>query len=172
MVTQHEDDRGTGARDSRPGDEAALTQAYDRWSPLVYSLALSSLDSEAGAELVTRRVFAQVWAAQDRLADASESLSSWLVELTHRFIAEQESGTPATPARPAAADLTGRLLVADGVSHLDAEPQQVLRMALYGELTSAQIAERLGLPSGTVRSHLRRSLLTLRERLEVQPRAC
>ena len=60
----------------------------------------------------------------------------------------------------------------DEVSRLDAVPQQVFRMALHDELTHAQIAERTGLPTATVKSHIRRILLTLRKRLEVQTDAC
>lgn len=176
MVTQQDDDRGTVVPPSGSGDEAALTEAYGRWSPLVYSLALRSLEDEPAAESVTRGVFAQLWAARDRLTGAPRSLSPWLVEQTHGEIAQRQGAAAAAPTsaapQPEHSDLADRLVVADEVSQLDAEPQQVLRMALYGELTHAQIAERLELPSGTVRSHLRRSLLTLRERLEVQPHAC
>ena len=176
MVTQQEDDRGTVAPPSGPRDEMALTETYPRWSPLVYSLALRSLEDESAAESVTGHVFAQLWAERDRMTGAPDMLSAWLVEQTHAEIDQLASASAApaasAAARPARTDLADRLVVADGVTHLDAEPQQVLRMALYGELTHTQIAERLGLPSGTVRGHLRRSLLTLRARLEVQPHAC
>ena len=59
-------------------------------------------------------------------------------------------------------------MLADEVSHLDAVPQRVLRMALFDELTHAEIAERTGLSADTVKGHIRRSLLALRQRLEVQ----
>ena len=63
-------------------------------------------------------------------------------------------------------DVAQQLAIAEEISRLDAVPQQVLRLAFFEDLTHAQIAARTGMPLGTVKSHLRRSLLHLRDRLE------
>lgn len=165
----------------RAGDEQALAEVYARWSPLVYSLALRSLRNDVDAEAVTQRVFTGAWTSRDAFDPRRDELSAWLITIARREIgstraARSEQAPTGAGTEPDAAiepaDLAERLVIADEVSRLDATSQRVLRMALYDDLTHTQIAERTGLPSGTVRGHIRRSLVKLRTRLEVQTHAC
>lgn len=181
VVTQRGDDPPTVLDAFHAGNELALAEVYARWSPLVYSIALRSLGNVADAERVTERVFTEAWSARHTFDPTRTRLASWLIGFTRHTIAE---GRPAAnlPIRPKTrtatvtrlddqaepADLAERLMLADEVSHLDAVPQRVLRMALFDELTHAEIAERTGLSADTVKGHIRRSLLALRQRLEVQ----
>ncbi len=170
MVTQREDDGRTVVDDFRAGDEPALAEIYGRWSPLIYSFALRSLGGRvAEAEGVTQRVFATAWTTRASFDPQRGPLSAWLIAITREKIAKVLVGGEAVAAP---AQLAERLLLADGVSQLEAEPQQVVRMALYGALTHGQIAERTGLSTPAVKGHLRRGLGRLREQLEVQPHAC
>jgi len=181
VVTGWEDDRPTVTDAFCAGGEWALAELYLRWSPLVYSIALGSLEDVADAEKVTQRVFTGAWAARMTFDSTRSSLPAWLIGITRDEVVAARTGW-STPAQPWTqqirvtpvddttnlADVTVRLLLVDAVSQVDAEPQQVLRMALYDGLDHAQIAERTGLPTATVKSHIGRGLLDVRKRLEVQ----
>lgn len=164
----------------RAGDEHALAEIYARWSPLVYTLALRSLGNVTDAEEVTQRVFTAAWTSRHTFDPARAHLPAWLVGITRNKIADAHAARSKQARlrtrmvtqtqledRIEPADLAERLMLADELSRLDAVPKQVLRLAFHDDLTHAQIAERLGLPLGTVKSHIRRSLLKLRKRLEV-----
>lgn len=185
LVTRRTDDQSTVIEAFRAGDQQALAELYARWSPLVYSVALGSLKDVSDAEAVTQRVFTGAWTSRQTFNPTRDQMSGWLIGLTLDKVTETQaeavktgrSGTPAARAsdrrvqvEPAA--LAERLALVDEVSRWDPEPQQVVRMALLDDLTHAEIAERTGLPAGTVKGHIRRSLSDLRQRLEVSSDAC
>lgn len=163
------------------GDERALGEIYGQWSALVYSLALRSLGDATDAEDVTQRVFVAAWQGRERYDPQRASLSAWLVGITRHSIADAHqarsrertitaqvaaiTGDDAVPAPEV--ELADRLLIADEMARLEPLQRQVVQLAFFDDLTHLQIAERLGMPVGTVKSHIRRSLTKLRGRLEV-----
>lgn len=165
----------------REGDERALEDVYRRWSPVVFTFALRSLGDRGDAEDVTQKTFVSAWTSR-RSYDADKArLSTWLVTIARRRIADMHEARARVRAlqmeleRVAApdelvgpeVDLGDRLLLADEIDRLEPAAQQVVRMAFYDDLTHEQIASRLAMPLGTVKSHLRRSLNRMRVRLEV-----
>jgi len=170
------DDTDRLERRFRAGDERALAAAYERWAPLVHTLALRSLGEVADAEDVVQRTFVSAWEGRSGFDPQRGRLAGWLVGIArHRIADAHETRTRLRDLRDRLEgveqeqhepDLADRLLVADEIAHLDAVAQQVMRLAFYDDLTHTQIAERLGLPLGTVKSHIRRSLQRLRSRLE------
>ncbi len=163
------------------GDEQALAWAYQRWSPLVYTLALRSLGDVGDAEDVTQKAFVAAWTSRSSYDVSRARLSTWLVAIaknkiadTHearariRRLQEQLAATSAPHEWVTeSTDLADTLLVADEIAQLEPDAQSVMRLAFYDDLTHSEIADRLGLPLGTVKSHIRRSLLRMRTRLEV-----
>jgi RNA polymerase sigma factor (sigma-70 family) len=163
------------------GDESALSRIYARWSPLIYSVALRSLGEVTEAEDVTQKVFVAAWTSRHNYRPERASLPAWLMGIArYKIFDAHNSRTKETRIRSELAaspqvrltteplDVAERLILADEIARLDDVPQQVLRLAFYEDLTHAQIAERLKLPPGTVKSHIRRSLIKLKSRLEVR----
>lgn len=166
------------ARAFQAGDETALEDIYRRYSALVYTVALRSLGEVTEAEDVTQKVFVAAWTGRHNYKPERAGLPAWLMGITRnkvvdalqartkqRKIQTEVAVNLDPPSQPF--DIAERLIIADEISKLDEVPQRVLRMAFYEDLTHAQIAERLQLPPGTVKSHIRRSLIKLKRRMEV-----
>lgn len=166
------------------GDEVAFADVYRRYSPLVYAVAHRSLGDVEEAEDVLQQVFIAAWRGRDRYRPDQARLSTWLMGITrHKIVdahaargrqrrVQQEVITkPVLEFREDPVDVTQQLIIADELDRLEAVPRQVLRLAFFEDLTHTQIAERLGMPPGTVKSHIRRSLIRLRNRMEVMPDA-
>ncbi|GGH91116.1 RNA polymerase sigma factor [Arthrobacter liuii] len=167
------------------GDEGALAEAYRRLGPLVYTLALRSLGDRSAADDVTQEVFIRAWKSRTTYRPEAARLPAWLVGITRNAINDalserarqrhleqaalhllpEPSVEPEEGSVEAVAD---RLILDDELEHLGDPQQSILRLAFYDDLTHDQISSRLNLPLGTVKSHIRRSLIRLRTRLEVE----
>jgi RNA polymerase sigma-70 factor, ECF subfamily len=165
------------------GDETALAELYDRHARLLYSFALRILRQQADAEDVLQEVFSQVWRQASRYDPGRGTVVGWLVMLTRgraidrlrrervkpdRVFPENEAREVPDSAMPA--DL--RLVTAEQASQvraaLDGLPdnQRVpLELAYFEGLTQTEIAERLAVPLGTVKTRMRQALLRLRDAL-------
>ncbi|HEU5485736.1 MAG TPA: sigma-70 family RNA polymerase sigma factor [Microlunatus sp.] len=165
------------------GDEHALEQLYRRYSSLVYTVALRSLGDVTDAEDVVQQVFIAAWQGRERYRPERAGLSTWLLGIARNKIVDahaargrrrriQAEATSQLVTRDVLpVDVAQQMVMAEEISRLGEVPQQVLRLAFYEDLTHTQIAERLQLPPGTVKSHIRRSLIKLRNRMEVMPDA-
>lgn len=165
----------------RDGSRDALAEAYREWSSLVHTLALRSLGNHHDAEDVTQQVFVSAWRSRHTLRPERGSVAGWLVGITRHTVADAHARR-ARQARDAAAvaahagpdvlaappddQLAARLVLRDELGRLGEPRGTVVRMAFIEDLTHEQIAERLDLPLGTVKSHVRRGLTRLRTRLE------
>jgi RNA polymerase sigma factor (sigma-70 family) len=161
------------------GDESALSEAYARWSSLVYTIAVRSLGDPREAEDVTQMVFIKAWRGRVGFDSSRARLPAWLVGITRHTVADtlealsRRRGIESAlvddlllTAGHDSLDVADRVMITDELQRLEPVPQQVMQLAFYNDLAHAQIADSLGIPLGTVKSHIRRSLNRLRTRLE------
>lgn len=164
------------------GDPAAMREAYDRHGRLVFSLCLTALRHRQDAEDATQQVFTRAWRSRGTY-DPARPLGGWLTGITRRVVADTLAGR-AREARRVEAEVVqlprvqasedgvsdavvASVVVHDALARLGPPQDEVLRLAYLEDMAHQQIAERLGMPLGTVRSHVHRGLAALRRRLEV-----
>ncbi|MFJ7327385.1 RNA polymerase sigma factor [Streptomyces cyaneofuscatus] len=160
------------------GDEDSFALVYRRWGALVYSLAARSLGDAREAEDVAQQTFLAAWRGRHGYHAVRGPLPGWLVGIARRKIADAHAArsrrtelaaahaaregacVPGTAERTEAA--LDRVLVTQELRKLPPVQRQILRLAYFDDLTHVQIAERTGLPLGTVKSHARRAILRIR----------
>ncbi|WP_420121701.1 RNA polymerase sigma factor [Nakamurella sp.] len=163
------------------GDEAALREAYDRFSGMVLRVGLLRLGNQHDAEDLVQMVFVRAWKGRAGFDPTKGSIGAWLLGITRRLIADRyaaldrdrkivaaaEQVAPADVESAPADRVVDRVVVGNELDKLPAEQRRVVLLAFYGELSHSQIAATTGLPIGTVKSHIRRALIQLRKRWEV-----
>ncbi|WP_433537369.1 RNA polymerase sigma factor [Micromonospora sp. CA-249363] len=165
----------------RAGDEAALRAAYDRYGRAVLHLATTMLANRADAEDVTQATFVGAWLGRETFDPAKGSLVGWLLGIGRRKVIDRlrasarETRVVETvrqlpePAQtgPDPDRVVDRLVIADELARLPDDQRRMLELAFYDDLTHQQIAAVTGVPLGTVKSHIRRGMASLKRRWEV-----
>jgi RNA polymerase sigma-70 factor, ECF subfamily len=157
------------------GDEAAIATLFDRYSKLVYSVALRVLRDPAAAEDVLQDIFMQVWRKPESFIATRGSLGAWLtVVARNRSIDSLRRRKPSESVEEISlassynvaeeAERNSMMERARGViTGLPPEQRKVLEMAFFDGLTHSEIAELTGDPLGTVKTRIRSALLVLRK---------
>ena len=157
------------------GDEQAMAALFDRYSKVVYSVALRVLRDPASAEDVLQEIFMQVWRNPDSFIATRGSLGGWLAVVSrNRSIDQLRRKKPtdsvddialASPYNLAdEAERNSMMEKARGaIQLLPKEQRKMLEMAFFDGLTHSEIAEMTGDPLGTVKTRIRSALLTLRK---------
>ncbi|WP_213805805.1 sigma-70 family RNA polymerase sigma factor [Granulicella sp. dw_53] len=157
------------------GDEAAMALLFDRYSKVVYSVALRVLRDPSAAEDVLQEIFMQIWRNPDSFIATRGTLGGWLAVVSrNRSIDTLRRKRPteqvnemslASPYNLAdEAERNHMMEKARGVIHLlPTEQRKTLEMAFFDGLTHTEIAEMTGDPLGTVKTRIRSALTTLRK---------
>lgn len=158
----------------RARDESAMGALYDRYSSLVYAVALRVLGDTGAAEDVLQEIFLQLWRKPAAFDSARGSMGAWLsVIARNRAIDALRKRKPETDIEDVVLSVEtnfadnadrGRALVKiREVMGTMAGPQRsALEMAFFEGLTHTEIAEKTGEPLGTIKTRIRAGLLSLR----------
>lgn len=157
------------------GDEYAMASLFDRYSKVVYSVALRVLRDPSSAEDVLQEVFMQIWRNPDGFVATRGSLGGWLaVVARNRSIDALRRKRPAEQVDDMTlasnfnladeAERNSLMEKARGVIRmLPFEQRKTLEMAFFDGLTHSEIAEMTGDPLGTVKTRIRSALTSLRK---------
>ena len=161
------------------GDDDALGVLYDRFGRLAFRLAFRILRDRALAEDAVQEAFLAVWRSADAYKRERAKPSTWILTVVHRRavdIVRREQSRRGEPLEVAPEPSAGpveedavlrdrRAAVQAALAELPGDQRQALELAYYGGLTQSQLAERLGVPLGTVKSRMFAGLGRLRELL-------
>lgn len=167
-------------------DACALTALYDATLSRVYGMVLRLVRRPAIAEDVVEDTYFQVWRQAPLFDPARGRAMTWLlgmarsraIDAIRREARHQHDNLDADAVlqlcdpRPAADELLaaarGQADLHRALLLLNAQPRQLVAMAFLGGLSHEEFASQTALPLGTVKSQIRRALLTLRKLLGEQ----
>jgi len=166
--------------------EDALSQLYDRYSYLVFSIAVAIVDDRSTAEEITLDVFVRVWQKSGSYRVDRAKVRTWLthiarhhaIDVLRRQSTKLDSYTISWDGVSSSATLSAqdpqeltelsqrREHVRAAISRLPEDQKQALALAYYGGLTQLEIAEALKQPLGTIKTRLRLAMQKLCDLLQ------
>ncbi len=150
---------------------------YDKYSNLVYSVALRTLGDTAAAEDVLQEIFLQLWRKPASFDPGRGSLPAWLAVLARnrsidarrrRHPEVDVNDIPLASSLNLESDAARQSVIAKAracMAGMSAEQRRDIELAFFGGLTHAEIAEKTGEPLGTIKTRIRTGLITIRRAL-------
>jgi RNA polymerase sigma-70 factor (ECF subfamily) len=160
------------------GDQQAMGLLFDRYSGMVYSVALRVLNDTGQAEDVMQDIFIQIWKKPSAFVSGRGSLGAWLVVVArNRAIDALRRRRPTDSVEDvvlaSSTDLgaeaernTMMEKVRAYMQQLPPEQRKSVEMAYFEGLSHSEIAEKTGDPLGTVKTRIRLALITLRKAMQ------
>lgn len=163
------------------GDATAVRDVLDRYGGLVWSLARRFSYSTSDAEDAVQEIFLDVWKSAARYDETVASEATFIAMIARRRLIDRQrrasrridsmsmpdSVDAASPIEQESAEVSEEAkIAADALLTLKPDQQQVLRLSILQGLSHESISQATGLPLGTVKTHIRRGLMRIRETLE------
>jgi RNA polymerase sigma-70 factor (ECF subfamily) len=166
----------------RQGDQASVTTLYDRYGGAAYGLAYRITNDGTLAEDVVQEAFVSIWKQCDRFDANRGHVRSWLLTIVHHKAIDMvrrrsnraerslpdgiEDLVARSPGPAALAEMNhDAATVREAVAQIPEEQRKTVLLAYFEGLTHIEIAERMQVPLGTVKSRLRIGLEKMRDYL-------
>jgi RNA polymerase sigma-70 factor (ECF subfamily) len=159
----------------RSGDQEAMKALFERYSRIVFSVAMRVLGDPGHAEDVTQEIFLRIWRNPESFVSGRGTLGAWLVvvarnrsiDLLRRrrpsdSLEDVVLASPVNLARESEHTLLierVQLLLAE----MPPEQRKSIELAFFEGLSHTEIAEKTGDPLGTVKTRIRLALISLRK---------
>lgn len=165
------------------GDDEALRLAYEQFGALVHTYCVRSLSDRSAAADCVQETFLSAWRSRERFDPERGAFGAWLLGIARYRVldAYRKIARTPVPAEDALLEIVGehhdpdedqladQLLIARALDVLKPRVRGVVELAFFSDLTHMEIATRLDMPLGTVKSDLRRGLDVLRYELRGRP---
>ena len=165
---------------SSPGDrEQSLSALYSAYGRQIYGLGVHLLRDAGLAEDLVQETFIRLWRSAHRYDSTRSSVRTFVFTLARRAAVDlwrrRGVAVPHELVEPEAEGAAGneafehlllRLAVGEALAELSPAHREVLELAYREDLTQAQIAERLGIPLGTVKTRSMHALRALTRHLD------
>ena len=163
------------------GDSRAVADVIDKYGALVWSLARKYFGRSAEAEDAVQDAFIAVWRAADRYDPGTAGESTFIAMIARRRMIDRlrkqgrrptaqtldSAPEPSSESESRLADEEQAERVLAVIDELDPPQPEVIRKSLMDGLTHSEIAESTGLPLGTVKTHIRRGLIKVRQTMGI-----
>jgi RNA polymerase sigma-70 factor, ECF subfamily len=159
----------------RSADQAAISALYDRYSSIVYSVALRVLQDTGAAEDVLQEVFMQLWRNPEAFDASRGNMAAWLAVIArNRAIDSLRRRRPENDIEDTVVSVEHDLVsetdrsrtiekVRGALQAMPAPQRSAVEMAYFEGLTHSEIAGKTGEPLGTIKTRIRTGLLALRK---------
>ncbi|AKD57036.1 RNA polymerase sigma factor [Spirosoma radiotolerans] len=145
---------------------------YDAYSPALYGVLLRLVHDQARAEDLLQDAFIKIWSNREHFDPKQGRLFTWLLTITRHVALDelraQKVRTIANAYIYDCSDKEVRPVFSEGkvnqtlVSHLAPKYQAVIELMYYRNYTSQEVADKLKLPVGTVKTRARKAMQELR----------
>ena len=176
-------DSGSLLKRVATGEDQAVQAVIDAYGGLVWALARKYFGRSAAAEDAVQDAFIAVWKAADKYDPEVAAESTYIGMIARRRMIDtlrkegrridaqplDASPEPENESTDRLADEEQVQRVLQAIDELDPPQPEVIKHSLMDGLTHAEIADKTGLPLGTVKTHIRRGLIKVRQALGIRP---